>query len=72
MQKKDVNKMPKNLGLKIAVGIILIWLSMLTFLFFKEKELELENGKGRGETTVMLVHEINQLRQKVDKLEGKK
>lgn len=72
MQKKDVNKMPKNLGLKIAVGIILIWLAVLTFLFFKERELELENGKERGETTVMLVHEINQLRQKVDKLEGKK
>ena len=68
--------MAKNINpqffLKIAVGIILIWLAVLTFLFFKEKELELENGKGRGETTVMLVHEINQLRQKVDKLEGKK
>lgn len=72
MQKQNTNKMPKNLGLKIAVGIILIWLAVLTLLFFKERELELENGKGRGETTVMLVHEINQLRQKVDKLEGKK
>lgn len=72
MSQKNTNKFQENLGLKIVIGVILIWLMTLTFLFFKEKELELENGKGRGETTVMLVHEINQLRQKVDKLEGKK
>lgn len=71
MSKPQTNSkllMNSNIVTNILLGIIIVWLALLSYKLFKVDDREQTNAKASSEATVSLMNEINKLNNQLNPL----